>query len=389
MKINEITAKSILRKHKKIDSWFISRYGMNLYRGCTHNCVYCDGRSERYYVDGEFGKDIAVKINAIEILRKELSSGRRSAAHKNGFLMVGGGVGDSYQSVEKKYQLTRKTLYLLHDLKQPVHLLTKSTLIERDMEIIQKINQKSRAMVSMSFSSMDDKMSSFFEPGVPSPQARMELLGRFKKKGIPCGVFLLPVIPFISDTREMMGKIVSKAKQLGLDFVIFGGMTLKTGRQREYFVQRLKRYKPELVDKYSDIYRQGKWGEATPEYYRSIYQTFDDIVKKHKIPQRIPYFLFKDLLDENDLAVVTLEHLNYYWQLQGKESPFGYAAYAISQLKEPLSHIKKSLKQLKGIGKFTESLILELLQTGQCSYYEEFLLGRANRKSSVDEIKDF
>ena len=129
---------------------------------------------------------------------------------------------------------------------------------------------------------------------------------------------------------------------------------------------------------YSDIYGQGKWGEATPDYYRSIYHTFDDIVKKYKIPQRIPYFLYKDILDENNLAVVILEHLDYYWRLQGKESPFGYAAYSISQLKEPLSYLKDSLKQLKGIGKFTESLILELLQTGRCSYYEQFLLGETN-----------
>ena len=75
--IREIEAKSILRKHKKIDSWFISRYGMNLYRGCTHNCVYCDGRAEGYYVDGEFGEDVVVKTNAIEILRRELDPKRK------------------------------------------------------------------------------------------------------------------------------------------------------------------------------------------------------------------------------------------------------------------------------------------------------------------------
>jgi DNA repair photolyase len=189
------------------------------------------------------------------------------------------------------------------------------------MDIIQKINQKSLAIVSMSFSSLDENLSSFFEPGLPSPQVRMDLLERFKSKGIPCGLFLLPVIPFISDTREMMEKIVHKAKQIGLDFIIFGGMTLKTGRQREYFYQRLKKYNPELLNKYSDIYGQSKWGEATPAYYRSVYRTFDDIIKKFKIPQRIPYFLFKDLLSENDLAIVVLEHLDYYWQLQEKNPP--------------------------------------------------------------------
>jgi len=97
--IREIEAKSILRKHKKNDSWFISHYGMNLYRGCSHNCVYCDGHSEGYYVDGEFGEDVAVKVNAIEVLRRELDPKRKRIPLKRSFIMVGGGVGDSCQPI--------------------------------------------------------------------------------------------------------------------------------------------------------------------------------------------------------------------------------------------------------------------------------------------------
>lgn len=111
--IKEIEAKSILRKHKKIDSWFISYYGMSLYRGCAHNCVYCDGRSEGYYVNGEFGKDVEVKVNAIDILRRELDPRRKRTPLKRSFIMVGGGVGDSYQPIEKKYELTRNALQLM------------------------------------------------------------------------------------------------------------------------------------------------------------------------------------------------------------------------------------------------------------------------------------
>ncbi len=94
MVVKEIVAKSILRKHKKIDSWFLSWYGMNLYRGCTHNCVYCDGRSEGYYVEGEFGTDLTVKINAVDVLRRELDPKRKRTPFKQGYIMVGGGVGD-------------------------------------------------------------------------------------------------------------------------------------------------------------------------------------------------------------------------------------------------------------------------------------------------------
>ncbi|MBU4227917.1 hypothetical protein KJ813_02845 [bacterium] len=130
MTIIEIAAKSILRKYKKIDSWFISRYGMNLYRGCIHNCIYCDGRSESYYVDGEFGEDVTVKINAIEILRRELDPKRKRAPFKRSFIMIGGGVGNSYQPIEEKYQLSRKVLELIEEYDFPIHVLTKSTLIK-------------------------------------------------------------------------------------------------------------------------------------------------------------------------------------------------------------------------------------------------------------------
>ncbi|MBU1035966.1 hypothetical protein KJ898_00355 [bacterium] len=142
MTIREIEAKSILRKYKKIDSWFISRYGMNLYRGCTHNCIYCDGRAEGYYVDGEFGEDVTIKVNAVEILRRELDPKRKRAPFKRSFIMIGGGVGDSYQPIEEKYQLSRRALELVDEYNFPVHVLTKSTLIKKDIDILKKLTKK-------------------------------------------------------------------------------------------------------------------------------------------------------------------------------------------------------------------------------------------------------
>ncbi|GAI28860.1 unnamed protein product, partial [marine sediment metagenome] len=229
MTIREIKAKSILRKYKKIDSWFISRYGMNLYRGCTHNCIYCDGRAEGYYVDGEFGEDVTVKVNAIKILRRELDPKRKRTSFKGSFVMIGGGVGDSYQPIEEKYQLSRKVLELMDEYNFPVHILTKSTLIKRDIDILKKINKKDRAIVSFSFSSVNDEISAIFEPGVPPPSERLKTLTFFKNEGIACGMFLLPVIPFITDTPELMEETIRKASEVNLDFIIFGGMTLKEG----------------------------------------------------------------------------------------------------------------------------------------------------------------
>ena len=375
MTIKEIKAKSILRKHKKIDSWFVSRYGMNLYRGCTHNCVYCDGRAEGYYVDGEFGEDVAVKVNAIDILTRELDPKRKRVPFKRGYIMVGGGVGDGYQPVEKEYQLTRKTLQLIYEHNFPVHVLTKSTLVKRDIDILKKIKKKSRAIVSFSFSSMDDKISATFEPGVPSPTERLETIALLRSEGIPCGIFLLPVIPFITDTPALIEEALSKAKEAGVAFTIFGGMTLKEGRQKNYFFEVLKKNFPGLVTEYRGIYTYtgSKWGEASGRYYHSINQTFNRIADKYKMPKRIPPVFFKDIIEKDDLVVVILEHIDYLLKSRGEKPPYGYAAYSISQVKEPLSTLKGELLKLKGVGKVTERIVLEILETGDSSFYNKLL----------------
>jgi DNA repair photolyase len=371
--IKEIEARSILRKHKKIDSWFLSRYGMNLYRGCTHNCIYCDGRAEGYYVEGEFGSDVAVKINALEVLHRELDPKRKHTPFKQGYIMVGGGVGDSYQPVEEKYKLTRKTLSLLSEKNFPVHILTKSTLVKRDIDILEKINETSKAIVSFSFSSTDEKISSIFEPGVPSPQKRLETISFFKNKGIACGMFLLPVIPFITDTYTAMEKTLQDAQAVGVDFIIFGGMTLKEGKQKEYFLNILKRHYPKLITEYQMIYRGDKWGAAIYEYYEQLHLIFHTLMKYYKIPKRIPPELFKDILSENDLVIVILEHLDYLLKLEGKKSPFGYAAYSLSQVQEPLSTMLPKLDTIKGVGKTTEHIIREILTSGSSTFYEHLL----------------
>ncbi len=346
---------------------------MNLYRGCTHNCVYCDGRAEGYYVDGEFGEDVSVKINAVELLRKELDPQRKRKPLRRCFILIGGGVGDSYQPVEKKYHLCRKTLELLYEYHLPVHILTKSTLVQRDLDLIKKIDAQNRSIVSFSFSSINDEISAVFEPGVPLPSQRLKTLTLFKKAGIACGMFLLPVIPSISDGHTLMEQAVRKASELELDFIIFGGMTLKDGRQKEYFMSTLQDHYPDFVPNYHQIYQGNKWGSPTKNYYQSLHQTFYEIAKSEKMPKRIPLSLFKDILDENDLVIVLLEHIDYYLRLKGEKSPFGFAAYSLSQKKEPLSIIRPDLIKIKGIGRESVRVICEILDTGTSSLYQKLI----------------
>ncbi len=375
MTITNIQAKSILRKHKRVDSWFVSRYGMNLYRGCLHDCTYCDGRADVYQVAGEFGRDVAVKENAIEILLKELDPARKRVPLKKAYIMLGGGVGDCYQALDKKYQLSRQALGLIHHFGFPVHILTKSTLVQRDIDLICSINEKNRAIVSMSFSSVDEEKSAVFEPNVPSPEKRLNVLAEFKSQGIACGMFLMPVIPFITDTPELIEASISKAVETGLDFIVFSGMTLKPGRQWDYFISKVNQDYPEQVKDILSIYAEAdRWGNALSQYYDQLQQMFCKIAGRYKIPVRMPPALFTDILDENDRVIVMLEHIDYMLKIQNAKSPYGYAAYSLSQLKESISSIKGKLTSLKGVGPATERLILEILETGRSDLYEKLLL---------------
>jgi len=373
MIIKEIKAKSILQKHKRIDSWFISCYGMNFYRGCAHNCTYCDGRNEKYQVNGLFGEEIEVKTNAIDILRKELLPSPRKKPMKKCYIMLGGGVGDSYQSIEEEYRLTRQALQLLNNYKLPVSILTKSTLIERDIDILKKINEQSRILISFSISSSNDEISSIFEPNVSLPSERLHIIKKLKKEGISCGVFLLPILPFITDTLPIMKQTLKDINDAEADFIIFGGMTLKEGRQKDYFYQSLKKNYLNLLVEYKNIYKDDKWGQATSQYYTSIHETFNALMKQYQIPKRIPSSLFNDILSENDFVSVILDQLDYLCKIQVKRSPYGYASYQISQLSEPISNMKFNLQEIKGVGKVTEGIILEILETGTSKYYEKLL----------------
>lgn len=375
MIVQEISAKSILRRQKKIDSWFISRFGMNFYRGCEHNCAYCDGRAEKYQVNGEFGEQVVVKVNAAEVLEREVDAKRRKPLN-GGYFFVGGGVCDSYQPAEIKYGLTRQALLLLLQRRQPVHLLTKSLLIERDIDLIRELNAAKRAIVSMSFSSVDDRISAVFEPNVPPPSRRLKTLEKFKAAGIAIGIYLMPVLPFITDTAEQLDASIRAAKEIGADFIIFGGLTLKGGRQQEHFFHVLEDYDASLVEKYRELYPGTPWGGADGGYTDDQQRRFYDLARKYEMPMRIPPKFWRDLLEENDRLIVFLEHIDYLLKIRGEKSFFGRAAYSISQLQEPVSGIRENLEQLQGVGRSTAVLIRELIDRDTATYYEWLLYGK-------------
>lgn len=375
----EIKAKSLLRKQKKIDSWFISRYNMNIYRGCTHNCVYCDGRTEKYQLNTECFDQPQIKINTLEILERETDPKRKRKPFASGFFLPGGGVGDSYQAIEKHYELTRKCLKLFLRRELPVHLLSKSPLILRDLDLIQQINNKKQAIVSFSFSTTDPKLAALLEPGLPPVQKRLEALSRIREKGLLCGAFLLPVVPFVTDLPERMQESISTLKQAGAEYIIFGPMTLKEGRQKEYFISFFKKHFPQYLDQLEIIYQNaGPWGNPASEYLHSLHLLYAQLMNNYKLPCRIPLDRVEKVLAAKERAIIMLEHLDYCLRLREGRSSYAKAAYNLSQTEKNMHQLIKELVDVRGIGKTSASLLKAYYYSGDLSYYQKMIYNKTN-----------
>jgi DNA repair photolyase len=320
MSEKQICAKSILRPRRRIDSWFISRYGLNLYRGCAHGCAYCDGRYEHYQAPENFAEDIEVKANALALLDAEfariarkntpgkqldLFSEEPAPAPFSGFITLGGGVSDQYQPIEKKYALARGVLELCLRYHFPVHILTKSTLLLRDTDLLRAINEETRALVSVSISTVDPALAAITEPGASPPEERLAMIRELSAAGIAGGVFLLPVLPFLSDSPAAIEASVAGAARAGARYVLFGGLTLKRGRQADYYLNCLDKNFPEAAKATRELFRKTN-GQGWPdtlegmERWQGICETARRAIARHGVAGAIPLEIFKSVVSGAD-----------------------------------------------------------------------------------------
>ena len=217
--------------------------GMNLYRGCSHGCIYCDSRSDVYGMGHEF-EDIEVKENSLELLKKELK--RRPKA------MIGtGSMTDPYIPLENHLKYVRKTLELIHDYGFGFTCITKSDLILRDLDLLKMINEKTKAVVQVTLTTADDDLCSVLEPNVCTTSRRVEVLKTLDREGIPTVVWLCPILPYINDTEENINSIIDYCIESNVKGIFCHGMglTLRKGN-REYFYSKLDEHFPGLKDKY-------------------------------------------------------------------------------------------------------------------------------------------
>ncbi len=225
-----------------------SNNGMNIYRGCTHGCIYCDSRSKCYGFKHEF-EDIEVKINAPQLLEKALKSKRKKC-------MIGtGAMCDPYLHIEENLKLTRKCLELIDQYEYGVAVQTKSTRVLRDMDLLKSINDKTKAVVQMTMTTYDETLCKILEPNVSTTKERFEALLQFKEAEIPTVVWLTPILPFINDTEENIRGILGYCVEAGVKGIICFdmGVTLRDG-DREYFYKALDKHFPGMKNKYIRTY---------------------------------------------------------------------------------------------------------------------------------------
>jgi DNA repair photolyase len=279
--IKEIQAKTLLARVKGTDDWFGLYYNFNLYRGCQHQCIYCDSRSECYQIEN-FNQDVLVKANAIELLRKELASKR----------VVGtigtGSMNDPYMPLEKELRLTRRALEVIAEFCFPVHVITKSDLVLRDLDLLEQISRKTYAAVSFTVTTVDDDLSKILEPGAPVSSRRLDTMRELSKNGIPTGLTMMPILPFIEDDEANIARIVTLAHENGASYIIPAfGMTLRD-RQRVYYYTKLDHHFPGLRVRYEKAF--GERYSAHAQNRARLEQVFIALCRQYGIMTKMPVF---------------------------------------------------------------------------------------------------
>ena len=246
MEYREIQVKGILNTVPGEDEWFGLKYNLNLYRGCEHQCIYCDTRSACYQIEN-FDEEVLVKVNALELLEDALPRKR-----KVGFIGFGS-MNDPYSPAEMVYGLTGKALEIVARHYFPVHIITKSDLVLKDLETLKKINTI-KARVSFSLTTVDDALAAKLEPGAPSPSRRLAAMEQLAAAGIETGAVMMPILPFIEDTPENILSVVEAAAAHGAEYIIPAfGVSVREG-QREHFYQQLDLHFPGVRQKYEQTF---------------------------------------------------------------------------------------------------------------------------------------
>lgn len=292
-----IKSKTILSKVKYGNEWFGIDYNMNLYRGCSHGCIYCDSRSNCYHIDNfDVPKG---KENALILLENELSKKK-----DKGVIGIGS-MSDTYNPFEKEYEQTRGALKIISKYNFGVSIDTKSDMILRDIDLLKEINLKNNVIVKFTITTSSDELSKMIEPNVCVSSKRFQAIKILSDNGIFAGIMMNPVLPFITDSEENIKKIVKLAHESGAKFIhTYMGMTLREN-QRDYYFKKLDILFPSLKDKYIKYYGE-RYNCVVPDYKR-LYKVFTDECDKYGI-----LYNMKDIISAYKKSIKTNEQISLF-----------------------------------------------------------------------------
>jgi DNA repair photolyase len=283
MTFYEVQAKSIVSEVPK-SSRMMFRWTINPYRGCQHQCVYCFARNTHTYLDLDAGRDfdtkVVVKVNAPELLRAKLASPGWAGEH----IAMGTNV-DCYQRAEGRYKLMRGIVGALRDAANPFSILTKGTLILRDLDLLLSAAEVTSVGLNVSAGFLDEDLWRAIEPGTPAPRRRLDVCAAFGDAGLRCGVLMGPIVPFLSDSPSQLAAAVRQAAAAGAAHVTPIVLHLRPG-SREWFLGWLREAHPELVPRYAELYGRGAY--ARKEYQARITGTVRELAEKYGVGRGAP-----------------------------------------------------------------------------------------------------
>jgi len=282
-----IQVKKLLKKENPAFP-FGGKYRFSPYMACGHRCTYCDGRYEKYHVEGDFDHDITVRENAPELLEKELQKLREP-----GSICISSGISDPYQPVEEKLEITGKCAEILSRFNHPVIVHTKSSMILRDIDHWEEVHRRSDFTLMISLTMADDSFRSRLEPGASSVEERLNTLAEFRKRGMNAGVLAMPFIPYLTDSREQMAELLKALKRAGVQFAMPGLLTLKKGRQKDFFLNSSKKEYPDLIEKLSALYsNEDFYGSPPRGYSHSFHNRMDSLWAEFEMDDLIPHSVY-------------------------------------------------------------------------------------------------
>ena len=295
--IKEIKVKTALHYH---NSRIPTNWDLNIYRGCEHQCKYCFAQYSHQYLENNtdnFYDNIYVKTNIFEILDKELSK----KTWKNTNLINISSITDCYQPIEKKYELMRKVLEVLIKHKQPVFILTKSSLIYRDYDLIKELSEKTFVNIGFSITTLDENIRKKIEPNVDNALNRLNILKEFSKLKCKTTIMFMPIIPYLTDTLTNIENIFKKGKEINVDYIMYEPVILK-GICKINFYNFLKNTYYNTYKKIKKIYSNNAY--ANEIYEKKLDYIFNEMYSKYKIGNYNTYIndfeLFKKL-NKNEL----------------------------------------------------------------------------------------